>query len=109
MIKWISSTFVFLAIVWIGALNTKPLTISLLPEDLGFQDFYKIETYLFLVVVISCFIGIIFGCFLEYLRGGRTRSSLKEKNYHLQEMKRRLERLEHTTDLDDEETLSYLR
>ena len=64
---------------------------------------------LFLIVIIAAFFGFIIGCVAEYVRAGKVRKSLRERNKSLKESKMKIKNIEKNLGMEDDEILSLLK
>ena len=96
-------------IVWLGVLNTQPVTLVTAPQLFDSNDLGKFTAPLFLVIIGAVFVGFLMGCMTEYVRAGKTRRYLKERNISLKESNTKLKKIEKNSGLEDDDILSLLK
>ena len=107
--KFLSNLALILIIVWLGVLNTQPVTFVATPQLLDSSQIGIFSIRLFLIIISAVFVGFLMGCMTEYFRSGKIRRSLRERNSSLEESNMKLKKIEKNLELEDDEILSLLK
>ncbi len=107
--KFLSNLALILVIVWLGVLNTQPVTLVTVPQLFDLREIGIFSIPLFLIIISALFVGFLMGCMTEYIRAGKTRRFLKERNSNLKESNMKLKKTEKNLELEDDEILSLLK
>ncbi len=96
-------------LVWLGVLNTQSVKLITIPAIFASDEIGVFRMPLFLIVIIAAFFGFIMGCIAEYVRAGKVRKSLRERNRSLKESKMKIKNIEKDLGMEDDEILSLLK
>ena len=96
-------------LVWLGVLNTQSVKLITIPPIFVSDEIGVFRVPLFLIVIIAAFFGFIIGCVAEYVRAGKVRKSLRERNKSLKESKMKIKNIEKNLGMEDDEILSLLK
>jgi len=107
--KFLSNLALILIIVWLGVLNTQPVTLVTAPQLLDPSGIGIFSIPLFLIIMSAVFVGFLVGCMTEYVRAGKTRKYLRERNSSLEESNMKLKKIEKNLELEDDDILSLLK
>ena len=109
----IAKAFSFLGLVttlvWLGVLNTQSVKLITIPSIFASDEIGVFRVPLFLIVIIAAFFGFIMGCVAEYVRAGKVRKSLRERNRSLKESNMKIKNIEKNLGMEDDEILSLLK
>lgn len=96
-------------LVWLGVLNTQSVKLITIPPIFVSDEIGVFRVPLFLIVIIAAFFGFIIGCVAEYVRAGKVRKSLRERNKSLKESNMKIKNIEKNSGMEDDEILSILK
>ena len=96
-------------VVWLGVLNTQSVKLITIPSIFASDEIGVFRVPLFLIVIIAAFFGFIIGCVAEYVRAGKVRKSLRERNRSLKQSKMKIKNIEKNLGMEDDEILSLLK
>jgi uncharacterized integral membrane protein len=105
-IKILAVLLIMLFLATCGLANTHSVNFYIIP--VAIENIIEIKLPLFIIMFISIFIGLIFGCMIEFNRGGYYRRLVKTDKKIIKDLSNKLYVLKKQTKSEEDDILALL-